>query len=448
MNLNVQSQSPIWFARLGSHAEKDVFARAAGLFDGVALNANLVEGTPAACFGLLWRLGKITGISAPKPFVVDPMTYAFGLPDHLLRSDQIDRRTGGTESRPRRTFVGLAARYGAPFEHRAGRETLLPSHFRDSGVIESVTAAVLRYQMSRLEDQRSDDDDVVPRDAPPTFPVVAIPPYFCIANLGDDGWLPLNVRFAQAALKQSCPVPIYPVVCLDRSLLQDQTAMEAIAAQYQTLDCQGVFVWVSGLPEYEIGPFELKHLANLHASLAEGNRDVLGYFSGALGLALGFTGVVHGIGYGESRDVIPVLGGGPVRARFYFPPLRRFLPFRHARELVRHLTVEQYRDAVCRCDVCEELIVNSVAEDFHIYGEMETRGVPPDTYEIQITRSIEASRLHFATNRYRELDTIRTRGRAALLEELALAADRYRASLGSQAVRHLEVWCEGLSDGG
>ena len=284
------------------------------MFDGLAFNANLVEGTPGASFALVHRLGKY----APFPFIIDPMTHAFALPPHYLHSEQMNRQTGEPVRRLRRTFAGLSVQYGEPFAGQAGAHELTPESFRDPGMIRAVTEAVVEYQETTLQSQAS--DDVTDVDIPPAQPLALIPPYFCVTSVEKEGWLPINQLFVETALRERSDYSVFAVICLDRKLLQEEASLESIIEAYANLDCDGYFVWVSNLPEIEAGSYEVRALLKLTKRLQSRGQDVFGYFSGILGLALGFTGVVHAVGYGERRDVVPVLGGGACPSSLLLSP--------------------------------------------------------------------------------------------------------------------------------
>ena len=427
---------PFWFARIGSHAERDVLLSASGVFDGVAFNANLVEATPGACYALVGNRLRNEGT---MPYLIDPMTHAFALPPHYLRSEQLNRRTGEIESKVRRTFNRLADKYGEPFSTAVGNMPLIPGNFIDPLLQETVATNVLQYQNQILEAQRQEEDGV-----PPVHPAVLIPPYFCITSSADNGWLQVNLEFAQIALHLASR-PVFPVICFDRQLLQVDGYTDHLLAAYRDIECDGYFVWVNNFPEPDAGIQEIRSLLRLVEGLTATGRHVFGYFSGILGLAMGFSGIVHAIGYGESKDVVPVLGGGPVRARFYYPPLKRFLPYSEAYEMVRSLSVSEYRTAICNCGVCNELIQSSVDDEFGIFGELEAHGPAAFDRPSQTKRSIVASRLHFASNRYRELTQVRTGGPEVLITSFQDALDRLSPTQDSRSLSHLARWVHALS---
>lgn len=67
--------SPEVHLRIGSHAEKEYIEKMLKRFDGLTVGANLVEATPGATASLLVKLcNEAKGV----PYLLDPMTYAFG----------------------------------------------------------------------------------------------------------------------------------------------------------------------------------------------------------------------------------------------------------------------------------------------------------------------------------------------------------------------------------
>ena len=103
-----ETDSPQYLLRMGSHAERSYIDWMKPLFDALLLNANLVEGTPAASLSLVESLDN-------KPYVIDPISYAFALPVQYLQSTKINKKTGQETISVKRTFQKLAERYGEPF---------------------------------------------------------------------------------------------------------------------------------------------------------------------------------------------------------------------------------------------------------------------------------------------------------------------------------------------
>ncbi|GAH69586.1 unnamed protein product, partial [marine sediment metagenome] len=107
--------------RLGTHAEKDYLLRAYAWFDEVLLNANLVEGTSASLGIFLIEMYE-----KERGYFIDPMTYAFALsPNLLMRRDTVQP----SRTHLKRTFRGLAERYGRVVNEYAGERSLQPADF-------------------------------------------------------------------------------------------------------------------------------------------------------------------------------------------------------------------------------------------------------------------------------------------------------------------------------
>src|SRR5207245_6203796 len=107
------------YIRLGTHAEKEYLGRGKPLFDGLALNANLVEATRSAL--------AIFAITLGKPFVIDPVTYAFALDPMLLLTTS---KKPSQRPQMRGTFKALADQYAVPLKETLGTRPLVPGSFK------------------------------------------------------------------------------------------------------------------------------------------------------------------------------------------------------------------------------------------------------------------------------------------------------------------------------
>jgi len=121
---------------MGSHAERSYLEWARSLYDALVLNANLVEGTPAACLSLVETL-------VDKPYVIDPISHAFALPAGYLQSTKVNRRTREETITTKRTFQRLAERYGEPFAGAVGTRPLTPDDFADTTTRENIVEKIL-----------------------------------------------------------------------------------------------------------------------------------------------------------------------------------------------------------------------------------------------------------------------------------------------------------------
>jgi len=423
------------FVRLGTHAEKDCLFRASPTFDGLILNANLVEGTPGACASLISKLGK--------PYIIDPVTYAFALSPSYLMSPQLDG-AGARKLKAKRTFRNLANRFGHPFEQNLGVRALSPESLTQSD-IDAVVESVLVYQLDRLQDEWQGAKALGGREPPRAECLVA--PYFPLPYQRKEPWLTLNLEMAGRAGAIHSGVPVYAVVCLDRRFLQG-TELKDIASEYAHTGVSGYLLWISDLTEQSISREELDGYVELVDELSGGGRRVFNMYGGYLSAVLhcfGMTGFAHGIGYGERRDIAPPVGGGPPPARFYLPPLHALSSFVDALSAISGLddAATYYRE-VCDCPVCHRVIGDDLKRNILKYGRMsEPRGPTARRYPTQ--RARELCRLHYLAARSLEVQKVVHRSPSELIQEMREAAEKYAAH-GLAETDHLLVWANGIEE--
>jgi hypothetical protein len=370
------------FLRLGTHAEAETFRRASHCFDALVLNANLVEGSPAACAALAYQLGK--------PFLIDPYTYAFAVPHHYLLSRGKGKVSQG-EPRPKRSFVGLAHAYFGENSGFVGTRSLRPEDVTPK----DLTERVLDYQSSRLRRALSDPTEKYIAASPRLDPSLRIAPYFPLMDGLD--WLPVNIS------------------CVTEALLIDPDVCALLAVGYDVLESQvthlvdaiaqtgvgRVIVWVDNFDEDRAPRTAL----DVYSKLIHGFHDrgivpvnLFGGFFSCIAQTKGLGGFVHGLGYGENRGIIPVLGGGQPPPRYYARPLHTNLPVLDAASIFSALSNEQYLQDVCDCVICERLInEGGVSYLFSALADTDEKGrFKPQAYAL--------TRFHFLLSRKAEVD--------------------------------------------
>ena len=434
------TSSPQYLLRMGSHAERFYLEWARPLYDALILNANLVEGTPAACLSLVETL-------VDKPYVIDPVSHAFALPAGYLQSTKVNRRTREETITTRRTFQRLAERYGEPFAGAVGTRPLTPDDFADTTTRENAVERILTYQRDRLEEEQ-------PQSGPLRMPTggvrprALIIPYFFIDQAAT--WYPTNLALANDAVKLRMELPSYAVVLVDRTLLQDLDMLTTVAQGYCSTSVDGFFVWVSDQVEQAMGRQEVSNFVQFVRGLCSDGRPTYNMYGGYLSALLsmfGITGFCHSVGYGEHRNVVPVLGGGVPPAKYYFPPLHRTFVFADIQSVVAHLSTEQYYSDVCNCPVCQNVIGTNFQANFQRYGETELKGTGKlgQPVFIQTPNSVRVCRGHYLAARFIEIQQARRNDSNSLISQLRSAEQTYRHSSGFPATGYLRAWADGIS---
>lgn len=433
--------SPQYLLRMGSHAERSYIEWAKPLFDALLLNANLVEGTPAASLSLVEALDD-------KPYLIDPISYAFALPVAYLQSSKINKKTGLETVSTKRTFQKLAERFGEPFTETVGNRPLVPTDFSDGAVRVEAVNRILAYQRQRLEEEQPDSGPLrIPGES--IQPKGLIIPYF-ITNQSLT-WHPTNIRMINDAVAQKTDLPLYAMLLIDRTLLQDQeTSLKAVQA-YCATKADGFFIWISDQIEQSMGRQEVSNFVKFVQKLCSEGRPTYNMYGGYLSALLskfGLTGLCHSVGYGEHRNVIPVVGGGVPQAKYYFPPLHQAFMFADIQTVIANIPHEKYYSDVCNCPICHSVINTDFQSNFQKYGEIELKGIGKAGQTIfgQTANSIQICRGHYLAARFLEIIQIRENDIQSLVARLKEAEQTYMDPSGFPSTGYLSTWAEGISD--
>lgn len=418
--------------RLGTHAEKDYLVKLRGKFDGLVLNANLVESTSSSL--------AIFAQSLAKPYLIDPITYSFALNPRLLLSQP---RQGPQQLRS--TFASLAARYRVP-EGIAGGRPLTPTDFALVDQIEEFVQAVLIYQRDRLyEALEQDAAFLIAADVDPALiprPSTLLAPYF--AEEREDDWLDFNVRALRFARELAMPVAISGVLAYDSTRLT-ASAVRNLALRYAASGASQIVVWPADLDEHVSSADQLNSYADAVSILSAGDVEVTAAFGGYFAVLLayrGMRGLSHGVGYGDKRNLQPVLGGGLPPARFYVRAIRDVVAMGDMALLAVGLDEREFRERVCSCVICTELLQTRGVEGLVAeYTETEDRQSTRGLVAVATRRVYQMTRFHYLLNRVEEIQEVRSGAPfGALAERLVAGAEWVRRRLGGQVVEHVDRW--------
>jgi hypothetical protein len=418
--------------RLGTHAEKDYLLRGSPFFTEVVVNANLLEATAGATAFFL--------ISLAKPYVIDPITYSFGQdPYYLMNTARGDLK---------RTFRALSERFGDPVLAclNSGRP-VRPDDFSHPSTIQGFSERVIRYLSNRLGEALVANEaflEPVQQEVPPAR---LIAPYFF--NDATLAWLHVNRDLAEASL-YAAPDPhqLWVAISFDSLLLDRREEIERLVEAYEPLPCGGFLLWPSDFDETRATAGQITGLRWLVQSLCTRARSATmmygGYFSALLSDE-GMAGTSHGVGYGEKRDIVPVVGGGIPPAKYYLPPIHDRIDISEILQLSRQMDPATFRTDVCDCTICAGLISRGglqlwrsefAATEDKPYGR-KFRSVPtPRVYRL--------TRFHYIENKHRELSQIGQTTRDSLLDSLTAAYETFSRYLGSGRLGYLHRWRQGL----
>ena len=432
------SADPQVILRLGSHAEKDYFLKTVKLWDGVIVGANLLEATPGATSSLIV---KFAGEKHRVPYYVDPMTYAFGtyVENGVTRSDldwikseqrvKVSSRPGQSkipQRRFKRSYRSLAEKFGGPvltaLENNSGITAL------DQFQINQLCEAVVQYQANRVRKEFESDSEYAQIADRIPLPAAVFAPYFYIDPNQDSDGLALFSKCAASAVKIGGDIPIHAVLCTDVSTLQSPKFLGDAASLIKDSGVAGVWLWFSRFYEEASDLQELMTFRTFVETLRQ-KVEVYNMHGGYFSLALsrfGLNGVSHGIGYGEQKDVIPVIGQSTPTVRYYHPKLRRRLgvpDIERALNDIGVVTPADFFDEVCGCAICRGVIRTDIKQ-FSEFGNLHysTRNSKRQT---QTPAAARRCRFHFLLNRLSERDHVASRSATQIANELHEARDKW-----------------------
>lgn len=417
--------------RLGTHAEKEYLLRAAPWFTEVILNANLLEASAGASGVLLVSLGK--------PYAIDPITHAFGQNPYYL----MNLRRGDIK----RTFRALGERFGQPVATCIDRERALePNDFPNSGTLEGFCRRVLGYEEGRVAEALETNEVFLEPGLEGFPPVRLIAPYFYNDESG--GWLDVNRRLAETSVEVGDGREVWAVVSFDGMLLDRAEDTDKLADTYGPVGCRGFLFWPADFEETRATIGQIVGLRRLVRFLSSGGRSAMmlygGYFS-ALLRDDGMAGISHGVGYGEKRDVVPVLGGGLPPAKYYLRAIHDHVDIDEMLRLSEQLDQGTFRSEICDCTICSGLITRGGLQLLRgEFGATEERPYRGGFRSVPTGRVYRLTRFHYLENKHDEMMEIAGGDRSLLVQKLREGYDRFSRYLGHGRLGYLIRWRQGL----
>lgn len=452
------SQGPHVVIRLGSHAEKEYVVRLERFLDGLMVGANLFEATPGATASLLLRIG-----AKNTRLYVDPMTYAYGAyvdPNigavrrdlDWIKSDQTRKQGNGRKTTVRdfkRSYRSLAKRLGPPLTEAVNNSSAVtPSMLLDRNVRISFCRRVAEYQLNRMIDELKHDEELRDYLGDAPQPAAVFAPYFYVEPSSCSDWLEANLSLMKTAASLDLEVPVHGVLCADSGHLADETIMGRIRDELPNTGISGIWLWFSGFFEDAADTDVLKSYRNLVETLAR-NLEVHAMHGGLFSLLLnkyGMTGVSHGTGYGEQKNVVPVIGQSIPMVRYYLPPLARRLGVPNIERAFHAIGIQNpddFHKRICDCAVCRGVVATSL-DEFSSFGDMHFSR-PTASRQAQTPAAAKRCRFHFLLSRLRERDEVGSMEIETLLERLRDAAREWgvQPSLRGES-GHLKRWVDVL----
>jgi hypothetical protein len=390
------------------------------------------------------------------------MTYAFGTyvdpvdgetRDDLdwIKSDQKVKGRSKPVRKFKRSYLKLASRFGEPFDTALeSSRALTPSELGDARTVKRVCEAVVAYQRGRIREEFEADEQYREFAGGVPEPSAVIAPYFYIEPSASRAWMKVNAAMASQAAHLSEDIPVHALVCAPRDLLVDDAFRRWVSETLADTAVDGIWLWFSKFDEYTAKTSELRALRDLVTVLNKKGKEVLNLHGGFFSLALsnfGLDGISHGVGYGEQKDVVPVIGQSTPTVRYYLPALRRRLSHLDIERCFRTLkirTVADFHELICDCTVCKGVLAGGLAR-FAEFGEKRF-STPTSKREAQTPAAAKRCRFHFLLNRSRERDWVSSAGLEDIVERLTEDADLWEQTPLSEPTAQLRKWAEVLSE--
>lgn len=431
--------------RLGSHAEKEYFLKTSSLYDGVIIGANLLESTPGATSSLLLKIKKLE-----KKIYIDPITYSFGLDTKkYLQTTRYSKKTKTTKTEIKKSFSRLSVAYGDPFKTAIeSKSEVSLGDFTDSS-IPTVAKAIGNYQLNRIKSEFETDEELKDFSSEAPRPAAIFAPYLYCPDTGWDKVLNTNVSLMKSTVSQFGAEKVHGVICAHRQLLSDESFVAALLAGIAESKVAGVWLWFSKFYETKVSKDELGKLRNLVQKLSK-TVSVYNLHGGCFSLCLskyGMAGISHGVGYGEQKDVIPVLGASLPTVRYHMPALHQRYGVPEIERSFNGLgikTTDEFYEKICACTVCKGVI----GADLKNFGQFDDRYIPEDSEsdkDYQTPASAKRCRYHFLFARDTERKLIAKNNVPELLNWLKNSKTNHSVAGLSLDLQHLDKWIAALT---
>ncbi len=284
-------------------------------------------------------------------------------------------------------------------------------------------------------------------------PTFVFAPYFYIPYPQADWreWRDLNVNLASAFAGLDGEIEKHGVICIDQRILDDPDRGLRICQKFIDTGLPAFWLWLSPLNEEKITDSRLKALADGIDAFEDADRKLYNMHGGYLSALLskrGLTGFSHGVGYGESKDVVPVIGVIVPVVNYHYPPLHIRIGIAEIERALSELGIadaDDFHAKVCDCTVCKGIIAGDL-KNVHQFGELILK--VGNLKKSQTPDSAKKCRLHFILARRKEIDHVSDLTAEELKQELQDTAKEYAALPGyltlQAKARHLNVWAKAL----
>jgi len=488
----VETGEKQFWLRMGMTKERPYVEKTVAMFTGLFIKANLFESAPSALSALIVRyVGTVK--SPPARYVIDPVTYVFGVESEmhdgfgddsalchwrLLTKDDAARKLRQdyhipeTQEIPRnlmrdadthgnidpgsdrkvealvltRSYAHLADKiFADSIRRKVGLRALGQADFGvDNGVLDDFVGKVIDYQQGTL---KRCFEGVKYQELGETLPGPAyiLSPYFYIKS--DESLEFMTSIWHSFDAHQVANGAA--VTMVSKSYFMN--SWREIACALSHLEAKTVMIWIPELQEDLATQDELVAFGQFVHTLASSNRLVINFYGGGFSMSLlsyGLAGLMNGPGYGLQRSAIPVKGGAPA-ASFYIPTLGVRSGVLGALQVMMSNPLigskQDFLDHVCSCPICRTAMSKSADDDYatafwNYYGELVPSKTPGSNRLVPTRDATDRNAFHFLLARLLEFRAERQYSPAGSLQQLRT----YRKSWPGRSGEHLDTWVRAL----
>lgn len=444
-----------------THAEKRYFLGPEhhSLYDMIALNGNIVSHTPEGVAGFL--------VMAGKDFYIDPQTHAFQHATIHLKRDISDKEAGEPPKYEFKPSIAKLAteRLGGAFSSVIDNDKpIAPTAFLDSNgkirneAIDTICQSVGNFQLNTMLDELDDEAKEFIGEASNFQPKFVVAPYFYLSPHRWREWLQINIACYNRTKALFTSLPTYLALVISQEVAEKH---DEIVSAISTVKPDGILLWIDSHVEETLAESEVEDYIKLLQGLRKAAGTIYNSHGGYLSVLLCHSdagtlldGMAHSMNYGEHRPVVPIGGGLPM-AQFYLLSVHSRLRYADAAGIIQPKgwlnSVEQYRENVCMCHQCQELLNEKGGAEaaFVEYGRsnpvtITRRSGAIVRLEYPTKGAKQAATRHYLYNKAKEFDDVQKKSFGELLQNLQNKYNEITSDSGDSFVSHLLTWHKAL----
>jgi len=432
----------------GTFAEQDFFSfPTLETYNGIIINANMASHAPSALAAFL--LEKTNN----NNYLIDPLTHSFQHDVSFIKNN------GKVKS----SIQKLGDKLGEPVKSKMGISPLNPSDFKDTETINNFVKSCIDFQSNQIKDYMKDSESLKYFESSESDlePYAVIAPYFYMQEGTISQWLKINSDLIVKSREQT-DKKLFASLVISKGLLVSEDTQTLIDT-YSSLDVDGFIIWVDNFNEHNASKKELKGLLDIVNNLnKDGKKEVInlhgGYFSIMAAKILnkkGFTGVAHGLEYGEFRSVVPVGGGIPI-AKYYIPSLFDRFKYREAARIFTQMgwleSPSSFFDNVCNCSTCKKILADNPSDNFIKFYDPNVRNVKRGSGIVRMEFPSAQAKInclmHYLETKAKEYEFCSSLDKENILKRLTESQETFSEELSLDELSYLQIWYDVLNSYG